>query len=153
MKVEFHYIPEFERRAKALAKKYKSFPKDYDDFLDSLEKNPFQGTSLGGGVYTLLCTFNDGVKKKVDLQPLLKYPAFKDLEDKQKFVQFGLDHTIFWANGADIAPEYLYDHGDSLLICLASPFNSIWRLNCFLFLSFSEGSRHSGLFAGARFAA
>ena len=44
MKVEFHYIPEFERRAKALAKKYKSFQKDYDDFLDSLEKAPFQGT-------------------------------------------------------------------------------------------------------------
>ena len=51
MNVEFHYIPEFERRAKVLAKKYKSFLKDYDDFLDSLEKNPFQGTSLGGGVY------------------------------------------------------------------------------------------------------
>lgn len=64
------------------------------------------------GNYTLLCTFNDGVKKKVDLQPLLKHPAFKELEDKQKFVQFGLDHTIFWANGADIAPEYLYEHGD-----------------------------------------
>lgn len=51
MKVEFHYLPEFERRAKALAKKYKSFRQDYDDFLDSLEKAPFQGTSLGGGVY------------------------------------------------------------------------------------------------------
>lgn len=42
--------PEFERRAKVLAKKYKSFRQDYDDFLDSLEA-PFQGTSLGGGVY------------------------------------------------------------------------------------------------------
>lgn len=53
MRVEFHYIPEFERRAKALAKKYKSFQKDYHDFLDSLEETPFQGVSvsLGGGVY------------------------------------------------------------------------------------------------------
>ena len=34
-----------------MAKKYKSFVKDYDDFLDSLEKNPFQGTFLGMGVY------------------------------------------------------------------------------------------------------
>ena len=51
MKVEFHYIPEFERRAKILAKKYKSFQKDYRDFLDSLEETPFQGVSLGGGVY------------------------------------------------------------------------------------------------------
>lgn len=61
--------------------------------------------------YTLLCTFNDGVTKKVDLQPLLKYPAFAELNDKIKFVQFGLDQTIFWYNGADIAPEYLYDNG------------------------------------------
>ena len=64
------------------------------------------------GDYTLLCTFNDGVKKKVDLSSLLKYPAYKELADKKKFVQFGLDQTIFWFNGADIAPEYLYDHGE-----------------------------------------
>lgn len=51
MRVEFKYLPEFERRAKVLAKKYKSFVKDYDDFLDSLEQNPFQGMSLGMGVY------------------------------------------------------------------------------------------------------
>jgi hypothetical protein len=63
------------------------------------------------GDYTLLCTFNDGTKKKVDLTPLLKYPAYKELEDKKQFVQFGLMSTIFWANGADIAPEYLYENG------------------------------------------
>lgn len=63
------------------------------------------------GDYTLLCTFNDGVTKRVDLSPLLKYPAYSELTDKKKFVQFGLDQTIFWANGADIAPEYLYEHG------------------------------------------
>ena len=41
MTVDFKYLPEFERRAKILAKKYKSFVKDYDEFLDSLEENPF----------------------------------------------------------------------------------------------------------------
>ena len=51
MNVDFKYLPEFEKRAKALAKKYKSFVKDYDDFLDSLAKDPYQGTSLGMGVY------------------------------------------------------------------------------------------------------
>lgn len=63
------------------------------------------------GGYMLLCTFNTGEKKAVDMSPVLKYPAFEDLKDKDKFVQFGLDGTIFWANGADIAPEYLYEHG------------------------------------------
>lgn len=51
MSVDFKYLPEFERRAKILAKKYKSFIKDYDEFLNSLAKYPFQGTSLGMGVY------------------------------------------------------------------------------------------------------
>ena len=63
------------------------------------------------GNYSLLCSFNNGQRRKVDLTPLLAYPAFADLRDKGNFIQFGLDHTIFWANGADIAPEYLYEHG------------------------------------------
>ena len=63
------------------------------------------------GDYSLLCLFNNGKKKRVDLTPLLSYPAFEELKDKSKFIQFGLDGTIFWANGADISPEYLFDHG------------------------------------------
>jgi hypothetical protein len=63
------------------------------------------------GDYTLQCTFNDGSIKRIDLTPLLDYPAFVELKDKKNFVQFGLDGTIFWYNGADIAPEYLYEHG------------------------------------------
>ena len=49
--VSFDYLPEFERRAKALAKKYRSFVDDYNTFLDELERNPFSGTLLGGNTY------------------------------------------------------------------------------------------------------
>lgn len=63
------------------------------------------------GGYILLCTFSTGEKKTVDLIPLLKYPAFEELKDEKMFIQFGLDGTIFGANGADIAPEYLYENG------------------------------------------
>ena len=63
------------------------------------------------GDYSLLCLFNNGKKKRVDLTPLLSYPAFEELKDKSKFIQFGLDGTIFWASGADVSPEYLFDHG------------------------------------------
>ena len=45
--VTFDYLPEFERRAKALAKKYRSFVDDYNKFLDELERNPYSGTPLG----------------------------------------------------------------------------------------------------------
>jgi hypothetical protein len=73
------------------------------------------------GDYTLLCTFSTGECRKVDLTPLLSYPAFEELRDKNEFfdkrsgkaerIQFGLDQTIFWKNGADIAPERLYEMG------------------------------------------
>lgn len=63
------------------------------------------------GDYSLLCTFSTGERRKVDLSPLLSYPAFEKLRDKEQFIQFGLEDTIFWKNGADIAPERLYELG------------------------------------------
>lgn len=64
------------------------------------------------GEYILKCTFSDGAVKNVDISPLLDAPVFQPLKDVAKFKQFGLDETIFWANGADIAPEWLYSHGE-----------------------------------------
>lgn len=61
--------------------------------------------------YTLLCTFNNGEKRKVDLTPLLSYPAYAELKDEKEFERYGVDGTVFWANGADIAPEYLFENG------------------------------------------
>lgn len=63
------------------------------------------------GAYTLICTFNNGAKKEVDLSPLLNAPAFKTLKNVNEFQKFGLDGTIFWSNGADIAPEWLLENG------------------------------------------
>jgi len=62
--------------------------------------------------YELLITFNDGQRKLVDLEPYLVGEVFGELLDKGKFVQYALTHiTIEWANGADLAPEFLYDIG------------------------------------------
>lgn len=68
-----------------------------------------QVTYLEG--YTLLCSFNNGEVKRVDMSPLLAFPAYKELSDLNEFKQFGLDETIYWANGADIAPEWLFENG------------------------------------------
>ena len=51
MDVLFKVLPEFSRRAKTLAKKYKSFVSDYNKLLDRLAANPYQGTDLGESVY------------------------------------------------------------------------------------------------------
>ena len=62
--------------------------------------------------YELLVTFSDGNKKKFDLRPYLTGEVFGELLDKEKFVQYGLTRiTIEWANGADLAPEFLYEIG------------------------------------------
>lgn len=62
--------------------------------------------------YELLLVFNDGCRKKVDLQPYLTGEIFGELQSLEKFVQYGLTRcTIEWANGADLAPEFLYEIG------------------------------------------
>ncbi|MCQ2128249.1 MAG: type II toxin-antitoxin system RelE/ParE family toxin [Bacteroidaceae bacterium] len=50
-------IPEFDRRAKRLAKKYKSLKTDLQQFVLSLQKNPIQGNHLGNGVYKIRIAF------------------------------------------------------------------------------------------------
>jgi len=62
--------------------------------------------------YTLRLKFSDGVTKEVDLKPYLTGEVFGELLDMGKFVQYGLTPvTIEWANGADFAPEFLYEVG------------------------------------------
>lgn len=62
--------------------------------------------------YILLLTFNDGTRKLCDLKPYLYGEVFEELLDIEKFVQYGLTgYTIEWANGADLAPEFLHDIG------------------------------------------
>lgn len=43
--------------------------------------------------------------------PLLNYPAYAELKDEKEFERYGVDGMVFWANGADIAPEFLYENG------------------------------------------
>ncbi len=62
--------------------------------------------------YELLITFSDGKRKRIDLQPYLVGEVFGELLEKDKFIQYGLNRvTIEWVNGADLAPEFLYEIG------------------------------------------
>jgi hypothetical protein len=55
-------------------------------------------------------TFNDGSEGSVDFESWLMGPVFEPLKDKAYFRTFFLDGgTVAWPNGADIAPETLYD--------------------------------------------
>lgn len=66
------------------------------------------------GDYTLKLKFNDGVVKVANLAPYLTGEVFGELLDIEQFIQFGLTRfTIEWANGADFAPEFLYEIGEA----------------------------------------
>lgn len=62
--------------------------------------------------YKISIEFNDGKSGIVDLEGELWGHIFEPLKDKQKFKLFKvspISNTIEWNNGADIAPEYLYN--------------------------------------------
>ena len=64
------------------------------------------------GPYLLNVRFNDGMQKTVDLTPLLTGPVFQPLKDPECFARVVVDAeagTVVWPNGADLAPEALYD--------------------------------------------
>lgn len=64
--------------------------------------------------YQLMVSFSDGVRKKVDLDKYLTGEVFGALRDKALFVQYALTRfTIEWVNGADLAPEFLYEIGNA----------------------------------------
>ena len=62
------------------------------------------------GEHRISLTFNDGVKSTVDFQHWLQGPVFEPLRDTDYFRSFFLEGgTVVWPNGADIAPETLYE--------------------------------------------
>ncbi len=60
--------------------------------------------------FKLSLKFNDGTKMTVDLENELNGTVFNPLKDKNNFRKFSVVfNTIEWENGADFAPEYLYE--------------------------------------------
>lgn len=62
--------------------------------------------------YVIHLRFADGSEGDVDLSQELYGEMFEPLKDHEFFTSFTVHpefHTLCWPNGADIAPEYLYD--------------------------------------------
>ena len=63
------------------------------------------------GDYRIRLKFSDGIEGEVDLEKELWGEMFQPLKDKSRFSEFSLNmefETIVWPNGADFAPEFLY---------------------------------------------
>lgn len=62
--------------------------------------------------YIVWLRFQDGTSGEVDIQPSFKGPVFEPLRDIEFFKGVRVDSeigTIVWPNGADVAPETLYE--------------------------------------------
>lgn len=62
--------------------------------------------------FTLKLSFSDGTKAEVDFRSELIGGVFETLKDPNYFRSFSLQPqfgTLEWDNGADFAPEFLYD--------------------------------------------
>jgi hypothetical protein len=63
--------------------------------------------------YVLWLRFNDGAEGEIDLEKELEGEVFGPLKDKLLFQKFRVDpelETVVWENGADLAPEFLYEN-------------------------------------------
>ena len=68
--------------------------------------------ALYAGGYRILVAFEDGTRREIDLEGELWGEMFEPLRNPETFRSFRLDaelHTIVWPNGADLAPEFLYE--------------------------------------------
>lgn len=63
--------------------------------------------------YVVWIRFNDGAQGEIDLAPELEGEVFGPLKDQDLFRRFRVDpeiETLVWENGADLAPEFLYEN-------------------------------------------
>ena len=61
--------------------------------------------------YCLDVTFSDNVRGSINLTDRLFGPVFEPLKDPKLFMQATIDEfgVICWPNGADLAPDALYE--------------------------------------------
>ncbi len=66
------------------------------------------------GEFKIDLAFNDGTEGVVDFSDWLEGPVFDPVRDPEFFQRFFIEAgAIVWPNGADIAPETLYERAKS----------------------------------------
>jgi hypothetical protein len=78
--------------------------------------------------YQLRLTFDNGIIKDANLKDELYGEIFEPLKDVEFFKQVTINpdtKTIEWPNGADFAPEFLYEVGQEIETATLTAVNAV----------------------------
>ena len=78
--------PNFQREAKKLNKKYHSLKKELNELVESLEKDPLQGTLISENVYKIRLSIKSKVKGKSAGARIITYLHIEETEDNEQVV-------------------------------------------------------------------
>lgn len=78
--------PNFQREAKKLNKKYHSLKKELNELVESLEKDPLQGTLISENVYKIRLSIKSKGKGKSAGARIITYLHIEETEDNEQVV-------------------------------------------------------------------
>jgi len=78
--------PNFQREAKKLKKKYHSLKKELNELVESLEKDPVQGTLISENVYKIRLSIKSKGKGKSGGARVITYFHIEKTEDNEQVV-------------------------------------------------------------------
>lgn len=62
--------------------------------------------------YWIEAEFSTGEKRRFDMRPYLRYPAFSALKDSAMFLRAHVQHgVVAWTDDIDLSPDTLYLRG------------------------------------------
>ena len=85
---------------------------NYDNYMEGhLSRHIRHVTNVKAvSPYSLTLSFSDGTTKRVNLRSELYGEVFEPLRNPEEFAKARLEGwTVAWPNGADFAPEFLYE--------------------------------------------
>lgn len=101
----------FAKEAKRLAKKYPSFKKDYEIFLESLQENPLQGDELTPGIRKIRMAIKSKGKGKSGGARVITYNVIAEQHNGIIALLLIYDKSDFSTADVSVVKQIVHDEG------------------------------------------
>lgn len=101
----------FAKEAKRLAKKYPSFKKDYENFLESLQENPLQGDELTPGIRKIRMAIKSKGKGKSGGARVITFNVLAEQQNGMVVLVLIYDKSDFSTVDVNIVKELIREEG------------------------------------------